>query len=194
MALSASPNPIVIFGGGCDGGVYMLRIHVKTALELRFGGFRRGKLIPVPAGEYLYVGSALGAKGAASLPFRLVRHATRSGGRPPHRIREHLICVLDDAGMLSAQFSPPATKRLHWNVDYLLDRLEAEIVGVIAVRTSRRLESALTRLVEDEPRTRPLARGLGANDATGETHLLRVIAGESWWKRLPARVCNAAQR
>ncbi|HEX6387115.1 MAG TPA: hypothetical protein VF177_20815 [Anaerolineae bacterium] len=32
------------------------------------------------------------------------------------------------------------------------------------------------------------AKGLGASDISGNTHLLRVTTGESWWQFLPARL------
>ena len=78
---------IHIIGGKSQAGTYVLRIHLKENTTLQFGRFKKGKLISLPAGDYAYVGSALSEKGATSLARRLIRHATRSGNKPPHTIR-----------------------------------------------------------------------------------------------------------
>lgn len=77
------PN-IFLIGKDSQAGTYVLRIRLKEDTELKFGRFKKGKLISLPAGDYTYVGSALSEKGATSLARRLVRHATRSGDKPPH--------------------------------------------------------------------------------------------------------------
>ena len=160
-------NEITIGGDtSCSGGVYVLRLRVAAPLAVVFGRFRGGQPITVPAGDYFYVGSALNGLGA-----RLLRHATRRGDRPPQAIRDAL------AGQLAAAklpARPPAAKRLHWHVDYLLDEMAVELAGVWAWRTAAPLESALAAWLAAQPGILPLAAGLGASDDRGQTHLLRV--------------------
>lgn len=160
-------NEITIGGDtSCSGGVYVLRLRVAAPLAVVFGRFRGGQPITVPAGDYFYVGSALNGLGA-----RLLRHATRRGDRPPQAIRDAL------AGQLAAAklpARPPAAKRLHWHVDYLLDEPDVALVGVWSWRTAAPLESALAAWLAAQPGILPLAAGLGASDDRGQTHLLRV--------------------
>ena len=66
----------------CRGGVYVLRLAAGAPLLVRFGRYAGGRAIAVPAGECLYVGSALGARGAVALAGRLLRHATRTWPPP----------------------------------------------------------------------------------------------------------------
>ena len=72
-------NPsILIIGNDSQAGTYILRIRLKENTTLKFGKFKKGKLISLPAGDYVYIGSALSQKGSTSLARRLIRHATRS--------------------------------------------------------------------------------------------------------------------
>jgi len=192
MSALREPTPacpdVVLMGGCTGGGAYLLRIRVERTVEVAFGRFKGGKRIRVPAGLYVYVGSARAEKGPASLPLRLIRHATRSLGKPHHRIRDRLVKVVICHAMVPSGLTPPVTKRLHWHVDHLLDRTEAEITGVIAVRTRRDLEPVFAELLERDPCARALERGLGASDWPGATHLYRVEAQRTWWDRLPDRL------
>jgi Uri superfamily endonuclease len=166
-------NHITILGDSSHTGAYVLWLEVRADLALSFGRFRGGRVIAAPAGHYAYAGSALG-RGAASLAGRLLRHATRRGDRPPHAIRPELAARLAEAGLLPAGGPLPAAKRLRWHIDYLLDEIAVEIVGVTAIRTGERLESDLARRLAGLPGAVPLAAGLGASDAPGEIHLLRL--------------------
>ena len=56
------------------------------------------------------------------------------------------------------------------------------------MRTAVPLESRMARLLEKDPATAVLARGLGANDDPGHTHLLKVEASGQWWLNLPAKL------
>ena len=153
----------------CRGGVYVLRLAAGAPLLVRFGRYAGGRAIAVPAGECLYVGSALGARGAVALAGRLLRHATRTGGRPAHAIREPLRARLAAAGL----FAPlPAGKTLRWHIDYLLDEAAVAITGVVAIRTTARLEGALVERLLAQPGVVPLAPGLGGSDDRGRSHLL----------------------
>ena len=177
-------SSIRIIGGDAQAGTYVLRIRLKENTTLQFGRFKKGKLISLPAGDYTYVGSALSEKGATSLARRLIRHATRSSNKPPHAIREEMInqfakCGLGDGNLLLRQ-----GKTLHWNVDFLLDLQSAEIVNILAIRSPERLENSIAKWIERDPRTNIIEPGLGANDARGSTHLLRVCADNVWWASL----------
>lgn len=165
-------NNIVIGGDAtCPGGVYVLRIGVAAPLSLSFGRFRGGRPLALPMGDYLYVGSALGRRGAGSPAGRLLRHATRSGDRPPHTLRDALLDALCAAGLATPGLRLPTGKRLRWHIDYLLDETAAELTGVTLIRTAARLESELARRLAEQPGVAPLAVGLGAADLPGETHL-----------------------
>ncbi len=176
---------IVIIGDNSQAGTYILRIRLKEDTTLRFGRFKKGKLISLPAGEYAYVGSALAEKGATTLARRLIRHATRSGDQPAHHIREVMLsrfaaCDLGDGNLL-----PRRGKTLHWNVDFLLDLPSVELVGISAIRSRKRLEDRLAKQLEEDPDTEVIERGLGANDVPGNTHLLHISAADGWWALLP---------
>ena len=176
---------IAITGDESHAGTYILRIRLKEDTALRFGRFKKGKLISTPAGEYAYVGSALSEKGATTLARRLVRHATRSGDQRPHPIRETMLHQFAEYGLGDRNLLPRRGKTLHWNVDFLLDLPSAELVGISAIRSRQRLEDRLAKRLEEDPHTGVIERGLGANDVPGNTHLLRVSAAETWWASLP---------
>ena len=177
------PN-IAIIGDESHAGTYILRIRLKKDTTLRFGRFKKGKLISLPAGEYAYVGSALAEKGATMLARRLVRHATRSGDQHPHNIRETMLRRFAECGWGNENLLPRRGKTLHWNVDFLLDVPSAELVGISAIRSRERLEDRLAKRLEENPHTEVIERGLGANDVPGNTHLLHITATDAWWASL----------
>ena len=172
---------IRIIGGDSQAGTYILRIRLAEDTTLQFGRFKKGKLISLPVGDYTYVGSALSEQGSTSLARRLVRHATRSGNKPPHAIREKMIDRFAECGLGPRNPLPKNGKKLFWNVDFLLDLQFAEIVNIIAIRSPERLEHTIAGLLEHDADTEIIEKGLGANDAPGNTHLLRVKADEMWW-------------
>jgi Uri superfamily endonuclease len=167
---------ITIGGDESRSGVYILWLSVHRDLALVFGRFQGGRPVPIPAGGYAYVGSALGRRGAPSLAGRLLRHATRGGGRPPHAIRDRLAGQLAEAGLRPAGGPLPAGKRLRWHIDYLLEEPAVEIAHISALRTAERLETRLADWLAAWPGATPPAIGLGASDDPGRTHLLRVPA------------------
>ena len=175
---------IHIIGGDSQAGTYILRIRLKEDTTLQFGRFKKGKRISLPTGDYTYVGSALSEKGSTSLARRLVRHATRSGDKPPHAIREKMIDRFAEYGLGPQNPLPKSGKKLFWNIDFLLDLQAAEIVNIIAIRSPERLEHTIAVLLEHDADTQIIEKGLGANDAPRNTHILRVNAGESWWASL----------
>lgn len=179
-----TPN-ILIIGDESRAGTYILRIHLKKGAILRFRRFKKGKLIALPAGEYAYVGSALAEKGSTTLARRLIRHATRSGDQHPHPIRETMLRQFAECGLGNGNLLPQRGKTLHWNVDFFLDLPSAELVGLVAIRSPKRLEDRFAKQLEEDPHTHIIERGLGANDVPGNTHLLHVSATETWWASLP---------
>ncbi|MCZ6679413.1 MAG: DUF123 domain-containing protein [Candidatus Poribacteria bacterium] len=181
-------SPIFVLGSEFQGGSYILRIQLQENLNLRFGRFKKGKLIPLPAGDYAYIGSALSAKGSTSLALRLVRHATRSGDKPPHKLRPEMVEHFNAIGLGKENPLPKHGKKMHWNVDHLLDQRSAEIVNLFIIRSDRKLEAALGQFLESDPHTIVIEKGLGANDVPGNTHILRVEADDTWWADLANRL------
>ena len=166
------------------GGAYVLRIRLTDRVQLAFGRFKEGKVIDVLPGEYTYVGSALAERGASCLANRLVRHATRIGDSPPHAIRETMLEDFPRVGLGHGDLCPKNGKHPRWNVDHLLDLPCADLTGAFLIRTPERIEAALGKFLENDPATIVFERGLGANDIKGNTHLLRVNAGDAWWNGL----------
>jgi len=176
-----------IFGQKSRQGSYILLIDLERRIEVAFGKFRNGSPICLDAGNYLYVGSALGgAKGRFPLASRLLRHASRSEGRDAHAIRSALLDLFMSWGY--RQPGSQGTKKLHWHIDYLLDREEAEIEHVFIFPGETRLEPQLAALLAATPGASPVADRLGAQDAASGTHLFciddvakvteRLVA---WW-------------
>jgi len=178
-----------IFGDNSRQGSYILLIDLGSPVGLSFGRFMGGKAIPLAQGCYLYVGSALGSgKGSFPLASRLIRHASRSGNRPPHRLKDKLVELFTAWG-----FDPkrkPAGKKLHWHIDYLLDLPEAELSHVVMVTGPSRLEHRLAELAGSMPGVSPVADRLGAQDAASGTHLFSVADREE----LLARLASALQQ
>ncbi len=78
----------------------------------------------------------------------------------------------------------PANKRCHWHIDYLLELPEAEISGVIAIRTRDDLETQLAEDWPALPETTIPARGLGASDHPGSTHLFQLQETADWQEKV----------
>ena len=175
--------PITILGDESWGGAYVLRLKVREETAVQFGRFRGGKPIIVPAGECVYIGSAMKGLGR-----RLVRHASRTAVRQPHPIRAAMLSRFVAMGLLREKERPFPPKRLHWNVDYLLELDAVTLTHVIVLRSQVRLETAVARYLAQQPPTFIIEPGLGANDAPGDTHLLGVRSGESWWQALPRQL------
>jgi Uri superfamily endonuclease len=173
---------ITVIGEGCQSGTYVLRMQLRSEITMACGQFKKGKLITFPPGDYAYVGSALATQGATCLARRLLRHATRTGGKPAHGVRDLMLRAFNRVGL--APSLAPTSKQLRWNVDHILDRSECELVEAIAVRSPIRIEAQIGRLIESDPVSTVVEKGLGANDIAGNTHLLLVNASELWWRDL----------
>lgn len=129
---------ICTWGNQGRGGVYILRLHVAEPLAVQFGRFQNGRLIHIPTGEYLYVGSALAQKGAASLPRRLLRHASRADSQNPHPVRQAMLSLFPKIGLGPPLLLPPISKKLRWHVDYLLDEPIVALTAVFIIRARKR--------------------------------------------------------
>jgi len=167
-----------------ESGAYVLRVRVAAPLSLSFGRFQGGRPVAVPAGDALYVGSAMGRRGSSTLARRLLRHATRTPPLPPHPIRDELLAGLQNAGMGGPALAPPAGKRVRWHIDYLLDRPEVTLTHILAVRSLHPLETTLAQRLNADPCTALIAPGLGASDSTAPAHLLHLNAPPGWWEAL----------
>jgi Uri superfamily endonuclease len=173
-------DSILLLGDAVPGGAYVLRLRVSSSIPVMFGRFKHGQPVMIAAGDWVYVGSAMGQRGAGTLARRLVRHATRTGDNPPHALRPALIAAFGDDRLM------PRQKTLRWHIDYLLECLEVDLTHVIAVHSVTRLESTLAALAAE--RGQVVEPGLGASDAPGQTHLLSLPDGDSSWDALVANL------
>lgn len=172
---------LIVHGEPGQSGVYILRIQVQQPLEISFGRFKKGKLITFLPGEYLYLGSALGVSGTASLAHRLIRHATRRAPHPPQLIRSELLDYFQTSGPRHGLLVVQKPKQLFWHIDYLLQHSAAELHQIIVMQTGRHLEALLAQQLSDDPSIFVVEAGLGASDNRGATHLVGVHATEGWW-------------
>ncbi|MCX6178159.1 MAG: DUF123 domain-containing protein [Chlorobiales bacterium] len=168
-------SQFTIFGNKYRMGSYILFIRISSPFELSFGRFQQGKLFTIPESDYLYIGSALGGeKSGNPLARRLIRHASRSAEKPSHEIRAALKKLFSKDDLTVNSIIEPLTKKLHWHIDYLLDRPEAEIIHIVIIRSPMKMEQQLSELLESLEETSLLAPRLGAQDARNSTHLLRI--------------------
>lgn len=181
-------EPVILLGEEEQGGAYVLRLVIERPLAVRFGRFQDGALIDVPAGEALYVGSAMAQRGSTMLARRLLRHASRSGERPPQDLRAEMLRRFLAVGLGPVNLGPPAEKRPLWHIDFLVDDLEVTLRQVFAVRSPVPVEQAIADMLAADPATALIAPGLGAQDRRGRAHLLAVEAAEAWWEALPPRL------
>lgn len=172
---------ITLLGERIPAGCYLLIIHLAEDQQVRFGCLNKGDAVFLPKGDYLYIGSARGPSGSSSLGARLIRHASRCDPSAPHSIRQKLLARLLDAGIPA---KVPDGKKSRWHIDYLLEIPQAEITGVVALRTRDDLEAQLAEELAALPETSIPARGLGASDHPGSSHLLRLAIETDWHQKL----------
>jgi Uri superfamily endonuclease len=175
---------VIVLGETCQSGVYVLHMRVNTALAMAIGRFQNSTSLLFPAGDYLYIGSALGQKGAPALAPRLLRHARRSGQQAPHALYGLLRETLIAHELVMPRRA--TAKRSFWHVDYLLDAESVELRQTFALRTEQPLEPRLAQHLLRDSHTFLIRQGLGASDYPGHTHLFGVDAPASWWAALPA--------
>jgi Uri superfamily endonuclease len=155
-------------------GTYLLFISLSKTVRLAFGSFMKGKTLLLPAGHYLYLGSALG-NGDNSFPLarRLIRHTSRTGDGNPHAIRKALQSALRKNRLAGDHALGIKQKKLHWHIDYLLECPESRITHIVIIRKAEKLEPVLSRYLEAHPDTSVFAQRLGAQDTKNSTHLLQ---------------------
>lgn len=171
-------------------GAYALHLRFQRRSLVRIGQYNHGKPIELDEGHYVYIGSAMGSGRGLHLPKRLIRHATRSNVRMPHPVHDLLIRHFMAFGLGRDRLSTRSPKRLHWNIDYVLDDNDAELVDIFYVRNERRLEHDLVRILERLPATVAPFPGLGAHDHPGHSHFFCLTSGARTW----STVCGALHK
>ena len=179
---SSKYGKIQCIGGYHPNGTYCLRISLPNPVNLAFGRFKKGKEITLNAGEYLYVGSALATRGSTTLGNRLRRHTSRSQEYSSHTIQKELLQFFDAIGIYYSK--TPASKKLFWNIDHLLNLSVTEIIGIILIRDPKPLENIWSEYLEHLPETIVFEKGLGANDSAGHTHIQYSNLSVSQWNNL----------
>jgi Uri superfamily endonuclease len=181
-------DQFTIFGDNYPRGSYILFLNVSKPIRLSFGKFQGGRLLDVPEGEYLYIGSALGG-GKADNPLakRLVRHASRSGNRAPQQIQTTLR-LLFEPGKSDKKADTPLHKKPHWHIDYLLDCPETEITHIVIIQSPLRLEPLLCSFICALDAAEPLAKRLGAQDTKNSTHLLKITNTEKMLQTIKNKI------
>jgi len=126
-------------------GTYALLLKLDNQERITIGKLGT---FDFPVGYYLYVGSALGPGG---LWARLARHRRDSENSP---------------GSSSSQRG----KKLHWHIDYLLQR--AQLSEVWSVASEERLECKWSEVARGLSGAQVLARGFGSSDCRCPAHLI----------------------
>ena len=160
MEISYRDAHFCCWGSQTQGGIYLLRLTVSQPIFVRFGRFQNGRPLPVPAGEYLYVGSALAAKGSTSLARRLLRHASRSDSTNPHTLRQKMGQLWPQIGLGATPLLPPARKTLRWHVDFLLEERAVDLTAVYMIRETdagMKRDTAVAHFLLTLPNVSPLA-------------------------------------
>jgi len=95
-----------------------------------------------------------------------------------------LLRLLQQLDLACPATLPPVEKKLHWHIDYLLDRPETSIFHIAIFRSPDRLEAAMAAWLEECPETSSPAARLGAQDTRNSTHLLHCSDPENLLARL----------
>ena len=168
-----SGSQFTIFGNKYTMGSYILFIRISSSFQLAFGRFQKSRLFSIPDGDYLYIGSALGKRGDP-LARRLIRHASRSNGKPPHKIQSEIIKLFSKNDAVKSCAFIASEKKLHWHIDYFLEHSEAEITHVLIMRHPEKLEHHLSEFLASIRETSLVAPRLGAQDTRNSSHILRL--------------------
>ena len=70
----------------------------------------------------------------------------------------------------------------------MLEEVDAELTHVMIIRSRIRLEDELAHYMAMAPGSAVLAKGLGAHDRKGQTHIFIIKETAAWWHQLPGRV------
>jgi len=130
-------------------GTYALLLKLDNQERITIGKLGT---FDFPAGYYLYVGSALGPGG---LRARLARH--RRASKSP-----------------SGSNSGQGGKKLHWHIDYLLQR--AQLIEVWSMASEERLECKWSEVARGLPGAQVPVRGFGSSDCCCPAHLIYFSA------------------
>jgi Uri superfamily endonuclease len=157
-------------------GTYALLLKLDKQERITVG---RLGTFGFPAGYYLYVGSALGPGG---LRARLARHrrgSESSSGRgaqgaspqpslpPPEGVKAALLTAPQSR-------SGQTDKKLHWHIDYLLQR--AQLIEVWSVASAEKLECKWGEAARRLSGAQVPVRGFGSSDCRCPTHLIYFSA------------------
>lgn len=178
-------NAITILGKELQTGTYLLRLQVREDLLIPIGRFQQGRKIPIPFGEYIYLGSAMASKGSMTLARRLLRHASRRDAARPQPIQSQMLALFKKSGLGDSTLQVPEQKKLFWNIDYLLEEGHVRLSHVIIIRSLINLEDTLAHFLATQPGCRILEKGLGAHDRPGQTHFLGFPQMDLFWQQLP---------
>ena len=168
-----SGSQFTIFGNKYTMGSYILFIRISSSFQLAFGRFQKSRLFSIPDGDYLYIGSALGKTGDP-LARRLIRHASRSNGKPPHKIQSEIIKLFSKNDAVKSCAFIASEKKLHWHIDYFLEHSEAEITHVLIMRHPEKQEHHQSEILASIRETSLVAPRLGAQDTRNSSHILRL--------------------
>jgi Uri superfamily endonuclease len=149
FTIAVSAAIIVIEMTDAEPGTYALLLKLDKQERITVGKLGA---FDFTAGYYLYVGSALGSGG---LRARLARHRRDSKN--------------------SSQSSPGQTgKKLHWHIDYLLQR--AQLVEVWSLASEERLECKWSEVARRLSGAQVPVRGFGSSDCRCPAHLIYFSA------------------
>ena len=185
--IPAACGVLAIIGTTHQTGTYVLRLRVSTPVGVVQHMQKERPVVLLAPGDYYYVGS-----GQNGLGNRVLRHATRSGSLPPQPIRE---IVVNEFRRLNIDCGDERSRKVKnvgvWFVEHVLDRVPVALISAYLIRWPRNLERDVGELLQGDPATEDVKRGLGGGEYRGKLTLLRrVKAEESWWQKLPDRLAK----
>jgi Uri superfamily endonuclease len=163
-------------------GAYLLHIELTRPACLQIGAYNGGQIVQLTRGHYAYVGSAMGRRAGLYVPKRLLRHATRTGEKPPHPCHAEMLAHFQELDLPGNRLRMSAEKRIFWNIDYVLDDVDTALVEAFYVRSEYRLENQFVHVLENRPDTSVPLPGLGAHDHPGHSHFFCLDDGHVTWR------------
>ena len=73
-------------------------------------------------------------------------------------------------------------------IETILEEEDVELSHVVVMRSGIRLEDQMALFLEMEAGSATLAKGLGAHDRRGHTHVFVIRETAGWWQQLPVRL------
>ncbi|MFW9824887.1 MAG: DUF123 domain-containing protein [Candidatus Thorarchaeota archaeon] len=129
-------------------GTYILVIFIPNKIEIEIGALGR-KIFD--KGYYLYVGSAMGTQGSATLENRIKRH-----------------------------LSLPNNKKIHWHIDYLLISQKIFMYRLYIIPSLLRLECIIAREIAENSDNRIQEFGSSDCDCTSHLFHFKKFR-DSWY-------------